>query len=287
MKKLLLLPIYIISSLTANSQFYTAGTIYPFYTDISPNYLLCYTVAPYTHQVYGLNIFGDTLFDVEFIAHGSISSGGTGAYINVTSLDPNVYISFGRLDSVFVPATSGWNITKVAKPLNAGEQINSPGVVWDNTTLYLTDHSGAGGGTKDVNDWIGGDKYLGLKYQTGPSTWFGWIRLQCFTEDSCYVKDLSSSVASVDLDERISDETTMYPNPISDIFYIKNTEKRLMDISKLRISDLYGNEIKFTYEAIGNDLQISISSTVANGCYVLNYFSDEYAFTKKLVKISK
>jgi type IX secretion system substrate protein len=286
MKKLLLFFITATSYYAASAQSLTAGTMFPFYADITPDKLLTYTVTPYTHQTYAVNVFGDSLNDLEFTAHGAVSSGGSGAYINVTPLDTNVYISFGRWDSVFVPATSNWNITKVAKPLNAGEQLNTPGTIWDNSILYLTDHSGSGGGNKDVNDWIGGDKYLALKYQIGVSTWFGWIRLRCVSEDSCYVKDLSSTVASVGIATAAAVEISMYPNPVNDIFYITNSIDS-WDISKLKFTDIYGKAVGFNCQQTADGLQIMLDESISNGCYLLNYYSENITITKKLIKISK
>src|SRR6476620_2188715 len=95
----------------------------------------------------------------------------------------------GRLDSVYAPGSSSWVVTKIAKPLSAGDQVNAGAAMWDNSMLYLTDHSGHNGGNKNVNDWVAGDKYLALKYQSGATITYGWLRVQCPSEDSCYVKD--------------------------------------------------------------------------------------------------
>lgn len=37
-------------------------------------------------------------------------------------------------------------------PFSMYVDINPAGVIWDNTMLYLTDHSGHGGGNKMVSD---------------------------------------------------------------------------------------------------------------------------------------
>lgn len=194
MKKFLL-PILFASYLNANSQVYTAGTMFSVYYDINPDTLLNYTVYPYTNKSFGFNLFGSASDDLEITAEGATSPGGTSAYFSIRSLNQNVYIRFGRLDSVYIPAYNFWDVTKIARPLNAGDQINTPAAIWDTTLLYLTDHSGYGGGNKNVNDWIGDDKYVGLKYQNGNTVTYGWIRVQCVSKDSCYIKDYSYSSA--------------------------------------------------------------------------------------------
>jgi hypothetical protein len=192
MKKLLL-PILLGSYFNVNSQVYNAGTNFSMYQDIIPDTLLNYSF-PYSNETYGIKLFGNSSNDIELTAHGAASSGGSDAYIRVTSLNPNVYILFGRLDSVqFMSPPYNWDVTKVAKPLNQNDPINTVGAIWNDSILYLTDHSGHSGGNKNVNDWIGGNKYLGIKYQNGSIIKYGWIRLQCTTEDSCYVKDFSYS----------------------------------------------------------------------------------------------
>lgn len=287
MKKTLLISIFLLSFIQVNSQSYTAGTVFAWYYDVNPDTLLNYTVAPYTHEVYPLNLFEDINNDIELVAHGAVSSGGSAAYVSIASMNPNVYIRQTRLDSVFVPATSNWYVTKVADPLVYGEEIGEAGAVWDNTTLYLTDHSGSGGGNKDVNDFIGGEKYIGLKYQNGSSIAYAWIRVECTTKDSCYIKEFSASPPLVGVAERNHSNAIIFPNPVTETFYFKNLDVNAFDISKLGITDLYGKKVKFSCDMKDKDLKIDLDPAVSEGCYIVQYYSNEASFSRKLVKISK
>jgi hypothetical protein len=286
MKKLLLIPI-ILFSLNLKSQTYTAGTVFAWYYNIEPDSLLNYTVAPYTHEVYPLNMFGDINNDIELIAHGAVSSGGSGAYISVTSLDPNVSIRMERLDSVFVPATSTWYVTNVAKPLIYGQEIDEATAMWNNTTLYLTDHSGSGGGIKDVNDFIGGEKYIGLKYQNGGVVAYGWVRVECITKDSCYVKELSASPSLVGITEIVKGDAAIYPNPVSDHFYLNDINVNTFDISLLRLCDIYGKDVEFRIEKQIDKVMIEVAPDLPNGCYLVDYRSADKPVTIKLIRIAK
>jgi hypothetical protein len=279
----LLFSVLLICSVKAQSQVYTAGTMLPGYHDINPDTLMTYQVVPYTHNIYAINIFGSPAHDIEFIAHGAVSSGGSAAYISVTSLNPNVYISFGRWDSVLVLADSTWNVTKVAKPLSAGNIVNAAGAVWDSTTLYLTDHSGSGGGNKDVNDWIGGDKYLGLKFQNGSSTDYGWLRVECISEDSCYVKDYSFSTTSTGIIENKRNALLLYPNPVAGVLYVRG----LNSYPGLRITDILGTEVLFSSEITGDITEITLDPTLPQGCYLLQSVSGGQTVSRKLIKISR
>jgi hypothetical protein len=168
---------------------------------------------PYVHQVYDLNVFNPSP-GVEFVADGSTSSGGTSAYISIRSLDAHVYISVARLDSVYDTTSSSWLVTTVAKPLNAGDAINAPGSVWDNGLLYISDHSASFGWSKNVNDWTGSDKYIGLKYDDGTALAYGWIRLQCVSSDSCYVKEYSYTPSIAGIEEAEGSNAGLFPNPV-------------------------------------------------------------------------
>jgi hypothetical protein len=276
--------------LKTGAQIYNAGTMFSIYYDITPDTLLNYVSTPYTNETFSLNLFGDASNDIELSAHGAVSSGGSSDYLRVRSLNPNVFIMFGRWDSVFVIADSNWDITKVAKPLNYGDPINPLNAVWESSTLYLTDHSGHGGGNKNVNDWIGGDKYLALKYTGQSPPNYGWLRVRCTTEDSCYVKDLShtpvtTGTIATGISETSPSETMVWPNPSTGIFYLKNIDISSFDESRLRLTDLIGRNVEFAFEVKEGDIKIEISS--ARGCYFLHYFSEGSRLTKKLIILSE
>jgi len=283
MKKLLL-PFLFAFCLNVNSQVYNAGTMFSAYYDINPDTLLNYTLFPYTHESFGLNLYDDSSDDIRITADGAVSSGGTSAYISVISLNPNVYIRFGRWDSVYIPAYNFWDVTKVAKPLNAGDQINAAGAIWDTSLFYLTDHSGWGGGNKNVNDWIGSDKYIGLKYQNGSVIKYGWIRVRCKSKDSCYVKDYSYTPAAIAIQEIEQTKMKIFPNPVKDFFYLENVAAETFDVSKVKITDIYGKEIKFTGETKNKEVKINLDSNAPEGCYLLHWFFKDQPITGKFVK---
>ncbi|MFL5764382.1 MAG: T9SS type A sorting domain-containing protein [Bacteroidia bacterium] len=277
-----LLAIFSLLIFTLKAQVYTAGTVYTQYADIAPDKLITYQATPYTHMIYDLNIFGDSTSDIEFIAHGAVSSGGAAAYLAVIPLDSNLSIRFGRFDSVFVPATSSWYITKVAKPLNNGDAINGTSALWDDTLLYMTDHSGSGGGNKNVNDFIGGDRYVGLWYQNGASSWYGWIRVNCITQDSVYIKDYSYALGSVDISEKTEPVIQVYPNPANDLIRLEASGPAL-DQEMIRLTDLSGAEVPADISRTRTGFQISLAA-LSPGVYLLSYHSSDSVITKKIIK---
>jgi hypothetical protein len=284
MKKILLFTALLSFYFCLKSQIHYAGTMFSGYYDVIPDTLLNYQITPYTDETFGVDLFDDPSKDIEFTARGAVSSGGSAAFIRAASLNPNVYILFGRWDSVYVPANSNWDVTKVAKPLNPGDPINPAGAVWFQDSLYMTDHSGHGGGNKNVNDWIGGDKYLGVKYQNGPEIDYGWVRVQCKKEDSCYIKDLSYSPVGAGIRQLNSNQASIYPNPVQNTFYLKNIDVTKFGVSRLKMTDMCGKELNYVCEINGNSIKVELDKNTMAGCYLLHYSSNENQFIKKLIK---
>jgi hypothetical protein len=282
MRKILLCAIALGSSVAGFSQTFTAGTMYPQYTDINPDQLMYYVYFPYIHLDYNIDMFSPAGDEIQVTSDGASSSGGSSAYINIKCLSPDVYVSMGRLDSVYDSTSTSWLVTKVAKPLNAGDPINSSGAVWVNAMQYISDHSASFGWMKDVNDWIGGDKYVGVKYMGTAGTWYGWIRLQCFKKDSCYVKDFSSAMTGVGVGEIAGEQMTVYPNPVKDAIYLDKTDAAAFDVNKLRLTDLAGREIKFNTEIAVDRVKL-VTAELADGCYLLNYTDERSSWSRKII----
>ncbi|MDF2449677.1 MAG: Secretion system C-terminal sorting domain [Bacteroidota bacterium] len=285
MKKTLLL-IFASLYFPVLAQTFNAGTLFEVYNDIDPDTMLNYVVTPYTDETYGINLFDDGAPDILFTARGSVSSSGSAAYIKVQSLNPNLYLLFGRSDSVLVPATLAWDITKVAKPLLVTEPIDEPTAVWDNGTLFLTDHSGHSGANKNVNDFVGLEKFIGIKYENGSNFSYGWIRVKCPDEDSCLIKDLSYSQVIIGVEENNEQTVQVFPNPSNGNFYIHNADLTSFDANKLSLTNMYGQRVGFSYELKGKDLKIVTEDNLSQGFYLLKYNSKTGSFSGKLLKAS-
>lgn len=286
MKKLIL-SFFTLISVIGTAQNYHAGTPYSNQHDIVPDSLLHYQHYPYTHNTFSLDIFGGPGYDVELIAHGAVSSGGSQGYMKIVSLNNEVSVRFGRLDSVWVPANQNWYVTKVAKPLIAGELINAADATWDNTGLYLTDHSGSGGGNKNVNDFVGGDKYIGLKYEhedyfNGTLTQYGWIWVRCTTEDSCFVKAYSRSGSPTGLVKQTLSTLKIRPNPsTTGTFYIEGIVGT--KTATVQITDLSGKTMNFDFTHRNGGAEVNIEP-LPSGVYFLRVTGSDGVTSAKLIK---
>lgn len=274
---------FILSAVCLNAigQVYNAGTQFSNYHDIAPDSFLHYTVYPYTNQSFGLKLFGATSDNIQFYAVGSTSPGGTSANISVKSFDPNVSLRFGRWDSTFIPSYSSWDVSKVAQPLNIGDPINGSGAVWDTSMLDLSNHKSWGGGTKNDNDWIGSDKYIGLKYQDMTTLKYGWIRVQCPSADSCYVKDYSYTSSVLNVQKLTSSQLGIFPNPVNNIFYIQSEDPNSL---KIEVLDLLGNKINFISEIHTSWVKIHLDAQLPDGYYLVQCLKGDEFLTGRFVK---
>jgi hypothetical protein len=277
-------------ALSQNAQVVTAGSTLANYYDVTPDSLLWYRSYPSVFFTYSINVFNSAGYEYMFKSVGSVSSGGSQAYIRIESLRPDMYMLQGRIDSVWCPGCGmggQWNYRKVAKPLLAGDTINSPTAVWDNTYLYLTEHSGYQGANWNINDFVGGDKYIGLQFRElgnyGTDDRYGWVWVNCISEDSCYVKGYASQARTTGIAENSAGNMRTYPNPVNETFYIENTGGQNFELLSLNITDLYGKHIPFVALFKNDKVELRLVGA-ANGMYLVNYEKDGLRYTSKIIK---
>jgi hypothetical protein len=271
----------------AHSQVFVAGTHYSNYSDVNPDTLLNYVTYPFTNETYTMNVFGNGP-EYQLTARGSVSSGGSQSFIRIETLYQDAYVRFGRWDSVWTPGDQNYNVTKIAKPLNAGDTINSINAVWMQGDLYLTDHSGHGGGNKNVNDFVGGIRFIGLKFIDTDhynATSYGWIRVKCISQDSCYITEFSRGASATGLSSVPALQTfNVYPNPSSSIFNVVTANGGLETPASMKILNLYGSEVSFVARPTKDGIQVILDDEVPSGYYFLQF--KEHGITT-LRKISK
>jgi hypothetical protein len=269
-----------------SAQAYTAGTHYSNYHDILPDTIISYQGYPSSSETYSMDMFGSSAYDLQITARSTISSGGSQAYIKITSLDQNLFIRFGRWDSVYYPGSGGYQKTKIAAALEAGDTINAAGAVWDNTELFINDHSSAQGGTKNVNDFVGGDKYIGLKFidiNKYNEVQYGWIHVRCVDIDSCYVKEYSRTAMVTGIYEIDNTSIRLYPNPAKNYFYLEN-KGNSFQTNNVKVTDLLGKSIDCTVSEEGETIKVHVPAEIPAGCYFVNFNAGDKTISKKLIK---
>jgi hypothetical protein len=284
MKKALLTALLAALAIVGRAQFFFAGTPYTNHHDI-PDTLLYYTVTPSTNKTYSVNMFSTSAPDLVFTIRGAVSSGGSAQFIHVTAIHPSVYVRFSHYDSTWVPADQSYWVTRVAKAIDAGDTINSIDAVWKHDTLYLTDHSGHGGGQKNVNEFVGGEKYLGVKYEAKEyddliKQYYGWLRFNCTSQDSCYFKEYSSLKLVTAITKRLKDQLRVYPNPSGD--------RILLDLPyetdpQITITDVAGKIIPVHCTRNKSGYSFDISG-LNPGIYLLIGNVQDQAFSARIAK---
>jgi hypothetical protein len=261
-----------------NAQVYSAGTIYPYYYDITPDTLLNFNIAG-SHiddENYYIDVNGDLISDLRLRAYalGGIALGW--GYIRVIALNPNISFRWKRYD---VP--TGKN---VALPLNINDSINAKVAVWDTTQLMIAHVNKNMSGTFRILDWDTiNDLYIGVKYESLSDTIFGWVRVNTYQPDlfnyRCLLKDFSFQSIFAGIEERQINKIKIYPNPASNILKI-SVEQNNSQISEIEIINYLGQTVLKT--EFKNQIDVS---GFANGFYTLLLKDNSGSvITKKIIK---
>jgi len=249
MKKIFILSFFFLFGFSVYSQVYKAGDTLPIYIDINPDTLInsyCTSSSGNITEDYFFDINGDSQNDFKIEAHCSFALVGQGQSIYISSLNPNAYIRFERIDSTYNNDSTYLAITKVAKPIYYGDTINSSDAKWDSTKVCLTNSSSGMLGSFYILDWISpNDGYIGVKYTTVSDTLYGWIRVNCPNPNDCYIKDYSFVGGGLGINDFKESNIIVFPNPASDKIYIALASNIKTEILLL---DVYGKKVKSTQQ---------------------------------------
>ncbi len=178
------------------------------------------------------------------------SSGGTNIWANGTS-------------------GSGWD---VPKPLTQGTTIDANG-------------NFIGAGDVSMNAWGQGspfplnqDSYMGVRLSLNGQIHFGWIRVMWdgtnfIYKDFAYESTANTAINAGSSTSRINNFDVgmfrIYPNPAKNAFTIDNKT----NISKVKIVDLSGKEVKESTVSNANNQTIDISD-LNEGVYLINLYEN-------------
>lgn len=274
--KLFFIAVVSCSFLNLRSQTYKAGTNLGYYYDIVPDTTIKWG---WPVESYSLSLFGSATPNFSVMAYDAIGPPGYRyRHINIYLLDPNLYMSLGRLDSAYYLT---WIVEKVPEKLSINDTINKSGVIWYNSDFCLTkDDQKPSSPNFTIMDWVGSnDVYIGLKYQNAFATEFGWIRLSVPTISVSIIKDYSTTSISTGLNNIKTSPIEVFPNPFSNQLFIEN-----LDYYKIQLLDCLSREIKINSEVSGSKTKIMVDPELPKGVYYLKVSGKNGTFTKKLIK---
>lgn len=262
-----------------NAQVYTAGTIYPYYYDITPDSILNFRLAGshVDNESYYMDVNGDFISDLRLNAYALGGPWVAWGYIRAIALNSSVFFRKGRLDA------TGNN---VALPLNLNDSINAKTAIWDTARMMITYHDQSPSGIFKILDWcVPNDLYIGVKYQNLNDTIYGWIRVNCDYGSTsnyyyqCQVKDYSFQSIYAGIEEYTNKKIKVFPNPVSNILKIENKQNNFQN-SQLEIINSLGQTVLKT--EFKNQIDVS---ELASGFYTLLLKDNTGSvITKKIIK---
>ncbi len=286
MKKIVIVITLVNLYFFSNAQIYKTGDLLNLYTDIIPDTLINFgSGMTSTNESYYFDFNNDLINDLELNAYFSHALGGNTAYIKLVPLNTNLFMRYGRTDSVYNPLYNFWLISQVAKPLLCSDTINSLTAKWKNINLYLTNYSGSGGFYSNVNDWVSTNNFfIGIKYVTTLDTNYGWIKVNC-SGSKCLVKDYSSTffnASSVYEIKESENALLISPNPATDAMYIQSTQQTFIKETPI-LYDIKGQKVSCEFMYINSHTYKTDVSDIAQGVYFVFVQTNNGYLRKKVI----
>jgi hypothetical protein len=255
------------------------------YTNLRPNENYSCKKFGCTH-LYPLDVNNDGVTDFEL----QVSKTGQILLYNAT---------------VSVLASTGNAIANYGAALSGGTLINSS-LIWTTSATLRSyrDYSGFGGPKGFYGSWsTGTDQYLGLRFNLGADSFYGWVRLNInvsTSSASLTIKDYAfdntvnhsiqaGSIAgarfsSDQMNNQMDTELNVFPNPANLISTISITLDKVQHVV-VSLSDIHGKLLKQVYTGNLNsgysEFNVDISN-LSSGIYFYKIESDNNIIYRKL-----
>ncbi len=244
------------------------------YTDVNPDYM-----HPGDEIGVGLDIDNDTNFDFALYS-GDTLIGGTAPRVRYTVIAP-----YGTAGNAIAGETpSGYNY---ALALNMNDMIDNTlnWIAASNTMAYNVDSS-----NPYNENWNGvTDKYLGLQFNTGGNTYYGWARMDVqAVADVWTLKDYAYEStpgvgilagATAELDEATMDQMVHFINQANNT--VKVRINGTLTNAVVTVVSTNGKVVS-TGDVENNEYVVDMNGLSA-GIYMINVNSEEGTITKKMI----
>ncbi len=271
----------ILFPLNINGQYVIAGIHGSLYKDIAPDTLLnpSISIGSGIHDMYyEIDINQDSIYDIQLHATGHTSSGAYNWWVEITSLDSQISLSLGSIDSSYITSSQCGNYW-VTRPILKLYRNN------DTITNNMYVDSGFLGYRNNITfchdvtsiEWINeGDAFFGYKFQTASDTLFGWVKINVTNYQTVLIKEFSLGPPLTNIREITNsfNIVTVYSNPASNKLYISTFNDKPVMVT---INDISGRELICTGER-----EIDISN-LCQGVYFVQVKTSTGLFTKKII----
>ncbi|MDB4516956.1 T9SS type A sorting domain-containing protein [Crocinitomicaceae bacterium] len=227
----------------------------------------------------GLDMDNDGNFDYILVSADTIVTGGT--RVRYTIVAP--YGSVASMNSIAGETPSAYNY---ALALNMNDMIDNT-LNWiqsTNTMAYNVDSA-----NPYNENWNGvTDKYLGLQFSTGGSTYYGWARLDVQAEaDIWTLKDYAYNAgqvgieagATVGITEGTMEQLVHFINQANNTVLVRVNE----NISNANVTVISASGQTVQTGVVENgEFSVNMNGLTA-GIYMINVASDQGVITKKMM----
>ena len=131
---------------------------------------------------------------------------------------------------------------------------------------------------RDINYWIGGIHYVGIKKTVNNINYLGWIKVEVKTHTSMIFMELAIQNLLLDIPEYTNPAAfVIYPNPANQHIYITNVTNT--SINEIRIYNQTG-QMLLREGQITNSIDIS---SLKHGIYVIEIITKGFRYREKLI----
>jgi hypothetical protein len=275
----------------ASSQYALAGSLGGIYKDISPDTLISPTLYTWPQfRLFNIDLNQDGTEDIEIKANREPTHLAGNFTVLVSSLNSSTDLLFGSIDSTFhtYPAgcsqSSWWQIRTILGIKQIGDTIKND-IYVQSGYLGYSYSGGAGPCSWDAYSpqWVGiGDVFIGVRFQTGSNTSYGWIKVNTSNYYEVEIKEFSlgapsfADISSVEFNHSFE----VYPNPTRDIMNITISDLNF-EKSELEIMDLTGKVLIHEFTT-ASQWKLNINA-IPDGIYLIRVKTKDVFLTKKVL----
>lgn len=279
------------ASLACGVSAVTGASAQVVYSDINPDMVL----SPSGTSQYTIDLDNGGSADIAF---GMFQGSQTGTYPYAGYNIPYTlsYVGGAAAFGSAAPSANGWMASSSGDPagLSMGSAIGTSGVFYGSQgslgfvqSTYFGAPINQQFGPTPSGNFVGVEKYLGVRFDISGSTYYGWVRIEMSADattmtlkDYAYESTSGSSINAGDMGggtsaiEELADQVS-----INNVYNKLNVKLDGIDNANLTVLGLDGKQ--HINQTIGSMAVVDLS-TLTTGIYLVNVSAEEGTTTKKI-----
>ena len=233
-----------------------------------------------------IDIDDDGLNDFVFHSACDMGSWGSEAEINIASLSNNLFaIDTLVIDSIQYSSPLSYVVDtfELVDKFEYGDTVFNiePYTSYQTWLVYHINVFGIGEQPFCLNldNWIGGENYIGIKKIIDDVEYLGWIKVEVVSDSKIIVKDAAIYNPSLNLNHLKEQSLKIYPIPATDVINVD-----LIGFDKVLIYNITG-KVMMDYSFTSNQKHQTFNiSSLSSGLYLLRLIENDKIVNYKLVK---